>query len=91
MLFQHTHPKCMVSGVLYLYVDDDSSKIHFRNPNPIIHYLQTDDVPITKYSSDGIFFTPKIGTLLIFPSWIEHGSKEPNKSEERYAFSFNVV
>ena len=36
------------------------------------------------------YFVPKEGTILIFPSSLEHEVKENKSNEDRISFSFNV-
>ncbi len=84
----HTHPLSIVSGVLYLKVDDASSKTTFFNPNPFI------DVTIvqqpTGYTTRTASLQPTVGTLVLFPSWLKHGSIDRNQSPERIVLSFNT-
>ena len=89
ILKKHTHPSCQISGVLYLKTDEKSSKIYFYNPNPFISFLNTKEDNFNNFQY--ISFSPKIGDLFLFPSWLSHGSHEDkNLSEERVALSFNT-
>ena len=87
LLHRHSHTSAkggeLLSGVLYINVDDKSSSITFENPNP---YSNTDPGNIFQYS-----FKPNIGDLILFPAWLIHLSKELNMSDERIVISFNVV
>ena len=87
-LLKHTHPQCAVSGAVYLKVDSNSSKLFFYNPNPYIAITEADDY--TPYTFDHIWITPNIGDLVLFPSWLTHGSNGINNSEERIVLSFNA-
>ena len=90
-LNKHTHPGSTISGVLYLKTDEKSSPIYFYNPNPFIHYTST-LIPYSDYLNQSVKFTPKTGDLLIFPSWLSHGSdNEENMSKERIILSFNTI
>ena len=87
-LIKHTHPNSIISAALYLNVDDDSSKIYLYNPNPYVlvtHYKKT-----TNYSYQFQWFKPVTGDLILFPSWMSHGSNgEKNRSSERVVISIN--
>ena len=88
-LKEHVHPGSQISGVLFLKTDNKSSKIYFYNPNPYNKFL------ITKKSNhnnfDHVSINPNIGDLILFPSWLSHGSHEDtNMSLERVALSFNT-
>jgi uncharacterized protein (TIGR02466 family) len=83
------HPGSSISGVLYLKVDKNSSKIYFYNPNPYNVILRKKQHNINNY--EYMFFQPEIGDLILFPSWLKHGSDvDENMSEERIALSFNT-
>ena len=89
-LVRHTHPGSHISGVLYLKVDEKSSPLTFYNPNPFVEFT-TRKKPYSEFSTPLVQFHPKIGELIIFPSWLPHGSNgEDNMSEERIIFSFNT-
>ena len=72
VLLPHTHRNCLISGVVYLLVDKDSSDLVFIN------------------NSKEYRLSPMIGRLILFPSWLMHGSAKPNKSENRVVLSFNL-
>ncbi len=90
-LGEHTHPFSMVSGALYINVDDKSSPLVFHNPNPCIYYISHLDH--TKESAYEWFqLDPKIGDLVIFPSWLKHGSNQiQNGTKGRTVISFNIT
>lgn len=91
-LGSHTHPFSQVSGALYLKSDDDSSNLYFYNPNQLLDSVELDRNRFTEYTYELYYFKPQIGTLIIFPSWLKHGSfTETNESEERITLSFNTL
>jgi len=75
----------LLSGVLYINVDENSSPITFENPNPFITLIGT-----TRYDCTHTF-RPKVGDLILFPSWLYHFSNELNKTENRIVISFNTL
>ena len=76
----HRHPDSVISGIIFLQVDDKSSKLYFQNPNNI--YVKCDD---------DMCITPEPGLLLMWPSWLAHGSgNDTNMSTERIVVSFNT-
>jgi len=76
----HRHPDSVISGIIFLQVDDKSSKLYFQNPNNI--YVKCDD---------DMCITPEPGLLLMWPSWLAHGSgDDTNMSKERIVVSFNT-
>lgn len=86
MLLRHAHISVhgieLVSGAIYINVDENSSSMTFENPNPYI------------ILSPGNYYTftvkPKIGDLLLFPSWLMHQSLDSNMTKNRIVISFNA-
>jgi uncharacterized protein (TIGR02466 family) len=90
VLNKHSHPDSIVSGALYLKVDKNSSKIYFYNPNTYLTFVNV--FKQTEFSCENYYFTPQIGDLILFPSWLIHGSNnEKNNSIERTVLSFNTL
>ena len=86
----HSHPECVISGVLYINVDEDSSNLYFENPNPFIHFQSSEKN--NKYSIDRYCIEPKNNRLVLFPSWLMHGSDStPNNTDFRVCISFNLT
>ena len=87
-IVEHTHPNSKVSGVLYLKADENSNNLVFMNPNP----YNKIEAPIatTDFNYGNSTFPAKTGRLLLFPSWLEHGSNHLlNESDERIVISLN--
>lgn len=90
ILNKHSHPDSIVSGALYLKVDKNSSKIYFYNPNTYLTFVNV--LKQTEFSCENYYFTPQLGDLILFPSWLMHGSNdEKNNSIERIVLSFNTL
>ena len=90
ILNKHSHPDSIISGALYLKVDKNSSKIYFYNPNIYLTFVNV--FKQTEFSCENYYFTPQIGDLILFPSWLMHGSNdEKNNSIERIVLSFNTL
>lgn len=84
----HTHPMSIVSGAIYIKVDDSSSGIQFANPNPYLDMVHL--VEHSLYTTKKMSIRPKIGDLLLFPSWLKHSSDDANQSDQRIVLSFNT-
>ncbi len=88
VLEEHYHPISIISGALYVNIDDSCS-ITFHNPNPHIYYT-----PINQRNSLNFEWQKcKIvnGDLILFPSWLKHGNhKEVNQMNDRMVISFNT-
>lgn len=92
ILQQHMHCRSVLSAALYLNVDTDSSTINFENPNPHISYAYGgDETRNSEYLFEYYYLIPQPGDLIIFPSWLKHGSMyKENKTVNRTCISFNT-
>ena len=89
VLKHHVHPDSKVSAALYINADDKSSKLFLENPNTFLNFIRPD------YYTESMFefakFDAVSGDLIVFPSWIKHGSGfEANQSECRIVISINA-
>jgi hypothetical protein len=90
-ILRHTHPGSCISGALYLKADDNSSKLHFYNPNPFLAFSHH-TMKVTESTNNWFWVTPETGKLILFPSWLGHGGHDDvNQSSERVVLSFNTV
>lgn len=87
-LIDHMHPNSKISGCIYLNVDVDSSKIYFHNPNPYITFEEF--IYPTDYNHHYYWWEPVNNQMLLFPSWLKHGSNQTkNHTEGRISIAFN--
>lgn len=91
----HQHPNSFISGVIYLSIPDSTEpgNIFFVDPRPaknMMHGIHTKQSPISDRSW---WYTPKTGIVLLFPSWLEHGTDEfySDSTEPRISLSFNFI
>tara|TARA_Y100001963_G_C6632322_1_gene376894 strand:+ start:123 stop:704 length:582 start_codon:yes stop_codon:yes gene_type:complete len=86
-LLEHIHPHSVVSGALYINVDD-SCKITFYNPNPYAGIFPI-DIP-TPYNHESQYFWVHNCELVLFPGWLRHGRyRDVNEMDDRIVVSFN--
>jgi uncharacterized protein (TIGR02466 family) len=91
ILKEHAHPNSILSGGLFINVGKKASKLYFQNPNPFVCYTDTKE-PLNDYTYEWYGFNPKKGDLIIFPSWLKHGSnQDKNFYRDRTVISFNAV
>ena len=87
VLHEHSHPNSIISGALYINVDDSCS-ITFHNPNPYVYF--TNALENTPYNFEWCKYSVENGDLLLFPSWLRHGHPEHiNQMDGRICISFN--
>lgn len=87
----HSHANNFLSAVYYVRTGEGADTISFYDPriqNQVILPPVTERTP---ENTERITMKVKEGTLLIFPSWLQH-SVDPNKSDTtRISASFNVM
>ena len=89
-LIKHTHPNATLSGALYINVDNNSSPIYFYNPVGFLDYTYIKEY--TDYTFNWFKFNPNPGDLIIWPSWLSHGSNTNiNETDDRIVISFNAL
>ena len=90
----HVHHNSLISGVLYLKVNENSGDIVFhRNVLSLIPFppaLDLDMDSFNIYNCKSWGHRPKTNDICLFPSVVSH-SVDPNESdEERWCLAFNV-
>ena len=86
--FQHTHPTCILSGVFYLDVPENSASLRLYDPRPYSNFITYHS---NHPSMDPYYdIKPQKGLFLIWQSWIPHEVLK-NLSEGRITAVFNIV
>lgn len=88
---QHDHANSLISGVLYLNVDDDSGKIYFHKLHDNL-FPPVIQIPFNEYNlfnSNSWFLSPKNNMLVLFPANISHSIGTQYSKTTRYSLAFN--
>ena len=89
----HQHPNSFLSGVIYLSTpsNDDNypGNIFFVDPRIGNRTQHPDYFEKTVYNEKAWAFTPKKGMMLLFPSWLEHGTDQGKFEENQYRISLS--
>jgi len=87
----HTHPNNYLSGVYYVCTGPGADTINFHDPRRQTSVIRPPVVELTAENTDQVVVQVHDGTLLMFPSFLEH-SVDANASDgERVSVSFNVM
>ena len=87
-LDEHTHPRSIISGALYINVGD-KSELCFHNPNPYIGFTLFKENR-NHYNYEWYKIEVKNCQLVLFPSWLKHGKNDDiNQIDDRMVVSFN--
>lgn len=88
----HQHPNSYLSGVLYLSApENNTGKLMLIDPRPAKTMIYPDFSDSSVMSDRGYYIKPQKGMMVLFPSWLEHGTEyvDLNDDEYRICISFN--
>ena len=85
---RHWHPNSILSSVIYLDSEGDSGRIKFITSQ--YDTIEYNIVENNIYNSRSWSVLPEVGTMLIFPSNVEHLVETYNGNRPRLSLSFNT-
>jgi uncharacterized protein (TIGR02466 family) len=87
----HTHPNSFLSGVYYVATRAGADTINFHDPRSQTSVIRPPVTQLAAVNADQAVVAVSDGTLLLFPSWLQH-SVDPNASaRNRISVSFNLM
>lgn len=87
----HTHPNNFLSGVYYVGTHPGADTINFHDPRTQASVIRPPVTELTAQNTDQVVVQVKNGTLLMFPSYLEHSVDATETEEERISVSFNLM
>ena len=88
--YTHEHPFSALSGCFYIDVPENSGNIVFENMHSLKRHY-----PINTFNSplfyENTTYKPDVGSLIIFPSWINHKVETNNSDNDRISIAFNTT
>jgi len=87
----HSHPNNFLSGVYYVRTQPGADTINFQDPRKQTGIIRPPVVELTADNTDQVVVKVSNGTLLMFPSFLEHSVDANMSEEERISVSFNVM
>jgi uncharacterized protein (TIGR02466 family) len=93
----HQHPNSFYSGVVYLNIPTgdnvDPGNIFFIDPRYSKNMMYAEYTKQNPLSDREWWFNPVTGMMLLFPSWLEHGTKLCRIPPDQYriSLSFNYI
>tara|TARA_B100000085_G_scaffold95752_1_gene86816 strand:- start:166 stop:795 length:630 start_codon:yes stop_codon:yes gene_type:complete len=89
----HSHPGSMYNGVFYVDLPEDSGRIEFESPAyEKVQYDWNDSKTVKEFNNYNAhiwYKDPLPGSLLIFPSWINHRVRPNHNKDPRITIAFN--
>jgi uncharacterized protein (TIGR02466 family) len=88
---KHSHPNSIFSGVFYFQAEENASPmtVHYKSPIFKDFALNYHYSEYSMFNSNDWSFPVQTGTLIIFPSWLEHGSLKNESTVPRQLIGFN--
>ena len=87
----HSHPNNFLSGVYYVRTPLGADTINFHDPRNQARVIRPPVVELTAENTDQVVVKVTNGTLLVFPSYLEHSVDANMSEEERISISFNIM
>jgi uncharacterized protein (TIGR02466 family) len=87
----HCHPNNFLSGVYYATILEGADTINFHDPRIQTGIFRPPVTELTAENTDQVVVKVKTGTLLVFPSWLQHSVDANESNEERVSVSFNIM
>ena len=87
----HSHPNNFLSGVYYVRIHPGADAISFHDPRSQTRVIRPPVVELTSENTDQVVVRVTNGTLLMFPSYLEHSVDTNTSVEERISISFNIM
>lgn len=87
----HSHPNNFLSGVYYVRVQPGADTINFHDPRRQTYVIRPPVVELSAENTDQVVVKVTNGTLLMFPSYLEHSVDSNMSEEERISISFNLM
>lgn len=87
----HCHPNNFLSGVYYVKTQLGANSINFHDPRAQTSIIRPPVTALTGKNTDQVVVEVKNGSLLIFPSYLQHSVDPNNSCEERISISFNIM
>ncbi|MDX2158417.1 MAG: TIGR02466 family protein [Hyphomicrobiaceae bacterium] len=86
----HIHPQSVISGTYYVEVPPGASAIRFEDPRlAMMMAAPPRRARASRESQTFVSVAPKVGTLLLWESWLRHEVPVNTAESERISVSFN--
>jgi len=87
----HSHRNNFLSGAYYLQTLDGADSINFFDPRPQAGVIRPPVTELTPENTEMVVLKVGDGTMLLFPSWLQHSVDANRSRRTRISFSFNLM
>tara|TARA_R100001460_G_scaffold4800_4_gene13532 strand:- start:11746 stop:12297 length:552 start_codon:yes stop_codon:yes gene_type:complete len=88
----HDHGRAFMSGTIYIEMNESSAPFKIKSPmHALIKSWAGNNVELQGRFKQELTFRPEVGTIIMWPGWVEHTVPEQKETNEpRISISFNV-
>ena len=87
----HSHPNNFLSAVYYVRTRPGADSINFHDPRSQASVIRPPVTALTAANTDQVVVRVKVGTLLVFPSYLYHSVDANTSGDTRVSLSFNLM
>ena len=87
----HAHPNSYFSGVYYAQTHTGADTINFHDPRSQMGVIRPPVTELIAANADQAVVKVSDGTLLFFPSWLQHSVDTNSSDKNRISVSFNLM
>jgi uncharacterized protein (TIGR02466 family) len=87
----HSHPNNYLSAVYYVRTWPGADSINFFDPRSQTDVIRPPVTELTSANTDQVVVRVRNGTLLVFPSYLQHSVDANAGTESRVSVSFNLM
>jgi uncharacterized protein (TIGR02466 family) len=87
----HNHPNNYLSAVYYVRTSPGADTINFHDPRSQTGVIRPPVTELTAANTDQVVVRVGNGTLLVFPSYLQHSVDANASGESRVSLSFNLM
>ena len=87
----HSHPNSFLSGVYYVQAPSGADTINFHDPRIQAGIIRPPVTELTSANTDQMVVNVQSGTLLFFPSYLQHSVAPNDSHHSRISLSFNIM
>lgn len=87
----HSHPNNYLSGIYYVQTQARADTINFHDPRAQTGIIRPPVTELTVDNTDQVVVKVDSGTLLVFPSYLQHSVETNDSDRERISISFNIM
>ena len=89
----HTHPNCLLSGLVYIKVPKNCGATIFASPRIHSKNIEPTYYKKNEFNADIFSIPPEKGRMLIWPSHVPHAVEQgtADEAEDRIVVAFNVM